>query len=309
MDRQSYDLKLRGQKSGQEVLMRKMKWMMRFVVCCVCALLLAPAALAKEELRVTVGDRDLSIREGLPKDLRNIAVVICDPREESRYAPTDTMMLATINTRTGDAWMTLLQPDLLVDMPLIGVAPLSDAYALGGANLVMKTLNEVLDLNVRDYVSIDLGRFSAVVEAVGGIRMRLTGEEAAALGLPADAEVVLDLEQTLAFMRLPRENPAQNRQYDVVMQALYQGTQDREISNLTGMLQRVLSSMDTKIGFFDMVGMGTKVMGASGRKELRLPAVENLLRANEAPPYRYTTDIVAMKAELHRFLYGEGKSE
>ncbi len=263
-----------------------------------------PAALAANELQVKVTNKELSIQEGLSKDIRNIAVLVTDPQgEESRYAPTGTMMIASINSRNGDAYMTVLQPNLLVEMPLVGKQTLAQAYALGGENLVMKTLNELLGLNIRDFVCIDLRRFSQVVELVGGINMKLSAEEAAALNLPADEYVKMDLEQTLAFMRLPKDNPGQDRQYDVVIQALYQATRERNIIKLTGLLQKGLGSLDTNVGMFDMVGLGTKVIGGKNRKDMLLPAVENLVLASDAQPPLYTTDMEALKAAVHAFLY------
>lgn len=270
-----------------------------------CALACAVTALAADDLEVKVTAKELSAQDGLPKDLRNIAVLVCDPQGGSRYAPTDTMMIATINNRTGDAYMTVLQPSLLVEMPLVGRTTLSRAYALGGENLVMKTINELFGLNVKDFVCIDLSRFSAVVETVGGIKMKLSEEEAAALDLPANEEVLLTLEQTLAFMRLPKNDPAVDRQYDVVIQALYQGTRDRSIMKLTSILQKGLASIDTNIGFFDMVGLGTKVIGSEVREDRQLPAAQDLVLASDSAPYSYTTDMEALKTAIHAFIYGK----
>ena len=272
-----------------------------------CGTLLAPGALAMSELPVRVSNRDLSIQEGLPKNIRNIAVLVCDPQGSGRYAPTETMMIATIHARTGDAYMTVLQPSLLVNIPSVGQAPLSQAYALGGENLVMKTLNELLGLNIRDYVCIDLRRFSTVVETVGGIEITLSEEEASALGLPAGEQIVMNLDQTLAYMRLPRDNPARDRQYSVVMQALFQGTRERDILKLADLLRKALGSIDTNIGFFDMVGVGTDVMGSQVRHEWWLPAVPDLVRANDAQPPLYTTDLDALKAAVHAYLYPQGE--
>lgn len=285
--------------------MRVMKRMSLLAMVLVCCMVFALDALAVEEPQIKLQKRDLSIHEGLPKDLRSIAVFIVDPQGESRYAPTETMLIATINTSSGNVSMTMLQSSLLVEMPMVGRAPLCDAFALGGENLVMKTLNEVFDLNISDWACIDLQRFSSVVDAVDGIHMILTEEDANVLGLPAGEEIAMDLEQTRAFMRLPRTDPATDRQFSVVMQALYQGTEDKSsIIKLTGLLQKVLGSVDTNLGLMDMITMGTKVIGnKEHHKELWLPEVDDLTLITQEPPYRYTTDMEAMKSKLHEFLY------
>jgi hypothetical protein len=92
-------------------------------------------------------------------------------------------------------------------------------------------------------------------------------------------------------MRLPRNNPAVDRQYDVVMQALFQATRERDLFKLTSLLQKSLSSIDTNIGIFDMADLGGKVMGSKVRLDQRLPAVSDLVQADGSHPPVYTADL------------------
>lgn len=275
------------------------------MVAAVCLCLCLPFVTLAEDLQVQIAANDLSIQQDLPKNERNIIVLVSEPQGENKYGPTETMMLATINTKTGASRMTLLQPRLLVEIPAAGKKPLAEAYALGGENLVMKTLNASLGLNVQDYVNIDLRRFSAVVEAVGGIQMQLTDEEAAALSLTAGEVLTLNTEQTLAFMRLPKTDPLQDRQYDVVMQALFQGTRDKDKKKLTNLLKTVLGSIDTNMSLMDMVSVGLRVMQSEVRDERRMPAVEDLVQVTQEQPIEYETDMEALKTRLHTYLFTE----
>ena len=278
-------------------------------LCLLCALALLAALpiqalAAPEKPQIAIRSNDLSITDGLPKHQRTVLVMVVDPPQGMRYAPTETMLLASIDTRDGAARMTVLPPRMLVPVPQAGTLPLAQAFALGGENLAMKTVNEVFGLNVRDYVCVDMSRFTPVVDVVGGIHLTLTEQEAAALGLPA-APVVLDVAQTLAYMRLERDDPSVDRQYNVLMQALVQGTRDRgDLRLLLDMLGKVMGSVDTNIGVFDLGSLGIKVLGGDVRLELRLPAADALTAVTLDGQRCYETDLDAARRTLHTYLYG-----
>ncbi|MDR3051584.1 MAG: LCP family protein [Oscillospiraceae bacterium] len=251
---------------------------------------------------VSVEKDDLACAEGLPKESRTLLLMVCDPQAGGAYGPTDTMLLATVNARTGKADMTVLQARLLVDIPGVGRDTLAQAYATGGENLALKTINQVFGLNVRDFVTIDLNRFGAVVDLLGGIQMPLTEAEAEALGL-APGQQTLTAGQTLAYMRMPPEDPATDRPYNVVMQTLYQGSRDKNPGRLVELLRGVLASMDTNVNMLDMISLGMAVMGGSERAEIRLPAPDQLTAVQAFGEACYETDLDAARRALHAFLF------
>lgn len=270
-------------------------------ICCLSLLLLMPAALA-ENPSVQIAKNDLSINDSLPRNVRTILLLLYDPLEGSAYGPSETMLLASINNDTGEASMTILQPQLLVSIPQVGEAPLSMAYAYGGENLAMKAVNELLNLNVRDCMSFDMNRFSEIIDLVGKLRITLDGTDAAALELSAGA-VELDAAQAVAYMRLPKDDPQKDRQYTVFRQALYQGTHDKNLMGITELMSKVLGVMESNIGFFDLAGIAGKVFGGGNQQELYLPNPAALTPTEWEGQTAYTTDAEAMKTELYNFLY------
>lgn len=269
-------------------------------LCCLCLLLAMPAL--AEQPAVKIAKNDLSLNADLPRNVRTILLLLFDPQEGSSYGPSETMMLASINNDTGDATMTVLPSQLLVDIPQVGEAPLSMAYAKGGANLAMKTVNELLNLNVRDCMAFDMNRFSEIINLVGQLRVTLDEADADALGLSA-GEAYLDAAQTLDYLHLPKDDPRKDRQYTIFRQALYQGTHDKNLMGLTELMSKVLGVMDSNIGFFDLTGIASKVFGGGNQQELRLPDPAALVPTTWEGQTAYTTDTEAMKAALHSFLY------
>ena len=74
---------------------------------------------------ITVTKRDVNMAAGLDKNVANILVLLQDGET------TDTMMVASINSRTGRSVMMRVDCRLMVDVPEAGETRLADVYALG----------------------------------------------------------------------------------------------------------------------------------------------------------------------------------
>ena len=82
---------------------------------------------------------------------------------------TDSIILATINTDTKSIKLTSFMRDMYVKIPNYGQNKINAAFAYGGADLLIKTLNSNFNLNIQHYVSIDFSAFRDVVDVLGGV--------------------------------------------------------------------------------------------------------------------------------------------
>ena len=277
---------------------------MRFVkmlaacMLALCALWTAGPALA--DYSVVVDDSDLSLAQALPKSVQTVALFLTDCESSSDV---QTVLLASIDRESGRACMTDLRTDLMAEIPQVGSIPLAKIYVLGGPNLMMKSINELLEMNVSSYVTLDVSSFVQIAESVGGMQMTLSAEEAAALGC-AEGLQTLDGAQTMAYMRLPDEaDAARSHQYKAVMQLLYQGTRDKNPFALMGLARKLMSTMTTNMGLMDMISLATTVMGGSEREEYMLPSTTPLRATEYEGMTAYTGDWTAIRQELHAFLF------
>lgn len=87
------------------------------------ALMVLFSAVALGEISLT--KRDIALNTGLDKNVSNILVLLQDGEK------TDTMMLASINSRTGRSVMTRLDCALQVNVPEVGDVELGEVYMLG----------------------------------------------------------------------------------------------------------------------------------------------------------------------------------
>ena len=94
---------------------------------------------------------------------------------------TDSMMIASINTKDDTLKLTSLLRDSYVDIPGYKANKLNSAYARGGANLLMATIEQNYKIQLDGYASVDFKSFEKIVDLVGGVTIELGKEEAAYL--------------------------------------------------------------------------------------------------------------------------------
>jgi len=82
---------------------------------------------------------------------------------------TDTIML--LHTGDGPDVLLSIPRDSFVEIPGFGQSKVNSAYARGGPELLVKTLENETGIRIDEYVEIGLGGVAGVVDAVGGIEV------------------------------------------------------------------------------------------------------------------------------------------
>ena len=242
--------------------------MMKKIFAVLLALCLVFAC-ACASAQITVGKKDMAINRNLDKNVTNILVLMQD------NGVTDTMMLASINNRTGRSVMTRVDCDIMVNVPEAGDVKLGEVYELGDKKskglLAARALNQLLDLNISTYVALDITRLPEIVEAVGVLNMQFDEEEAAALGTWEGINE-LEGEKVLNYVRLKlaSDTPARSRGYDALMQLLYQGLHSGNVMDMMGLGKKQLASMDTNLNPMAAVTLVSAVQAGTDRRELLL---------------------------------------
>ena len=103
-------------------------------------------------------------REGLSaKERRRLGTGKAEGRR------TDTIML--LHTGDGPNLLLSLPRDSLVEVPGYGRTKINAAYAYGGPDLLVRTIEDSTGIRIDGYVEIGFGGFVDVVDAVGGIEI------------------------------------------------------------------------------------------------------------------------------------------
>lgn len=82
---------------------------------------------------------------------------------------TDTIML--LHVGSGPNMLMSIPRDSIVDVPGHGTTKINSAFAFGGPQLLVKTIEQSTGVRVDDYVEIGFSGFIGVVDAVGGVQI------------------------------------------------------------------------------------------------------------------------------------------
>ena len=73
--------------------------------------------------------------------------------------------------------------DMLVNIPDNGYGKMNRSAAVGGVELLLSTINQAFHMNLQDYVLVDFNMFEDVIDALGGVTVRMTAEEIREIGI------------------------------------------------------------------------------------------------------------------------------
>ncbi len=141
-------------------------------------------------------------REPLP-DILNVLVLGLDSRDQVCRA--DTIMLLTLNNKTGSINIISIPRDMRVNIPGYGLDKINHAYAFGEVALSQEVVEEFLDIHIDHYVTTDFDGFVNIVDALGGIELEVE-KEMTYKGIDVDINLqpgyqLLDGEKALQYVR------------------------------------------------------------------------------------------------------------
>ena len=110
----------------------------------------------------------------------NIALFGLDSRngELEGGVQSDCIMIASINNETHDVRIVSVYRDTLLQQADGTYEKANSAYNTGGPEDAISLLNRNFDLDIQNYVSVNFSALVDVIDALGGIEMDMTAEEA-----------------------------------------------------------------------------------------------------------------------------------
>lgn len=130
----------------------------------------------EEEIRNNMEANQTPIMQD--KDVFNILLIGSDTRKtDGRRGLSDAMIIISINKKTKTTTATSILRDIYLQIPGKQNNRINAAYALGGADLLMDTIEQNFKIQVDRYASIDFFAFIDIVDAVGGVTLEVTEKE------------------------------------------------------------------------------------------------------------------------------------
>ena len=154
-------------------------------------------------------------------------------RQNDWQGNSDTMLLVTINPATKRTSMTSLERDLMTEIDGKGRAKLNAAYATGGADLAISTIQKMLDIDIDYYALINMKGLISLVDAVGGIEVTnhfdfpisIAKNEPEFQAVVEPGTHTINGEQALVYSRMRYDDPdgdygRQKRQREVIQKII-----------------------------------------------------------------------------------------
>lgn len=132
--------------------------------------------------KIDINEEELDINAQVDERLsnyRNIAIFGVDSRDSDlgKGNRSDCIIIASINNKTKEVKLLSVYRDTYVQIENYGLDKITHAYSYGEAPLALSTLNTNLDLNVKEFVTVNFDSVAEAVDLLGGIEMTITDAE------------------------------------------------------------------------------------------------------------------------------------
>lgn len=281
-------------------------WLIKLLFKLMIFALVIAAALYAIPVGVFMTDsgENVSASAALPKDRINILLLGVDSLTDSQRS--DTIIVASIGY--SQLTLTSIMRDTIVDIPGHGNSKVNAAYAYGGPELTLRTLNENFGLNLTKYVVVDFAALADIINALGGVDIAITSaeqehinknmadawkDEFSKQGYNKDDMHLLDLSfagadengritahldgfQALGYARiryLDSDFVRTSRQRRVINAALTAFKHNwYDLPKLIDVYRVAMNRIHTNMTVFELVSIGAKGVLCSDIQQLRLPA-------------------------------------
>ncbi len=89
----------------------------------------------------------------------------------------DAVMILSIDEKQNKLKLTSIMRDSYVNMDGHSSQKLTNSYAFGGSLFTLKTVNQNYNMNITDYVQVDLYGFAKIIDYLGGISINVKPDE------------------------------------------------------------------------------------------------------------------------------------
>lgn len=269
--------------------------------------------------------------------IKNIALFGVDTRDfDSVKGRSDTIIVLSINPADNSLKFTSILRDSYVKIEGHPDQKITHAYMLGanddpknpagGPELAIKTLNQNFKLNITDYVSVNFGQLSHVIDLVGGLDLYVTYSEKNEINRLINKEgfgitplsqysqnekdlIHLDGAQSMMYARIRKidsDNARSERQY-IVMSKVFDKVLKMNVLSYPSLLKEVLKYCETSLSFNEIISYVPMITDSAGIKFDRISVPDKQENAfggiygSAGWVWVYDTDKAADR--IHNFIY------
>ncbi|MEW8961301.1 MULTISPECIES: LCP family protein [Paraclostridium] len=232
------------------------------------------------------------------KGITNILLVGTDAKTFDEPSRSDSMMILTIDDKNKSLKLTSLARDTYVEIPGHGKQKLTHAYAYGGINLLVETIESNFKLDIQNYGIVNFNSFIDVIHALGGVVVDVQSSELDELNkfIPecyymdkneskGDMQLVehagkqkLNGYQALAYGRIRKNDDAleRDRRQRAIIQSMIDSAKNLPVTKYPELVDSVLPYIKTNMKPTSILSLGATVLtlGDLSIKSLEFPMEE-----------------------------------
>ena len=260
---------------------------------------------------ITGDPETLGFSDIIDKNVVNVALFGVDSRDETVFkGNTDSIMILSLNTKTKKVKIISVMRDTFVPMEYEGekyYGKINSAYVKGPEHAI-KTLNQIFDLDISEYATVNFFGMVDIIDAVGGITATITEDElkwkgtdhpnlnncmdeiCAQMGLDAKdyyikeaGEHQLNGVQAVAYSRVrnctstwgTRDDFGRTDRQRHVMEQLFNKAVTMKKTQYTKLAKALIPCTETSLSYSDIISLAFNILLSSPAfEQYRLPPAE-----------------------------------
>ena len=265
--------------------------------------------------KVEVDKNDVGITEEVEEKLSpysnsiiNIALFGVDSADAST-GRSDSIIIATIDTIHKKLKLTSVMRDSYVNISGIGNDKINHAYAFGGPQLAIKTLNENFNLNIEDFVAVNFESLPKIIDMLGGVTVDITSEEVSHIpGISSAGTYNLNGAQALSYSRIRYATGGdyvRTERQRTILTKIFEKVLTINPMKYPSLLNEVLPMVQTSLDYSKILELGTEVlkMGVTTLEQERFP-LDGYCQGEMINGVYYLTFNKALTVEqLHNYIF------
>ena len=284
--------------------------------------------------KVVLNENDLNIKEDISEkkstflqnnDIRNIALLGID-EIEGTAGRSDCIMILTLDNTHKEIKVTSILRDSYVVIPNKEKKDkINHAYAFGGSELALKTLNENFNLNLNQFVIMNFSSLPKIIDSIGGITLDITTDELKYINdyinnlndinytnspnVTTSGSQKMDGTQALAYCRIRYTDGGDfertNRQR-TVLTALIEKCKTISASQYSSLLDELYPIVHTNLEKSEILSLTIDFNSLKNQPLLkdRFPRDEDGNGKLIEGIYYYVFDEESTTAKMHKFIFG-----
>ena len=273
---------------------------------------------------VELNEEELGISDNVSKGFRNIALLAVDSRnlKTNDGSRSDGLIVCSINENTKEIRLISVYRDTYVQVEGHGLTKITHAYAYGGPQLAVKTLNTNLDLNISEFVTVNFEAVADAIDLMGGIEINIEEEELSQMNkyikdtannlgetcptLTSAGKQTLNGIQAVTYGRIRKTSGGDykrtERMRTVIMKA-FEKAKKMDLGTLNQIIDSVLPKIQTNIRTESLLGLATQMMSYNITDSIGWPydTKGKTLDAWYGVPVTLETNVI----QLHQEVFGQ----